>query len=896
MKTFLSLFIAGWLCVFYSLNAQSPKFPFQNIYHDNGKGTVLLSGDEVFHATKSGLMVFDTSGAFKRIYDESNVLPGNDIQALCMDSQENLWLSIRDNGVAKFDGHDWTFYDTTNGLSDMNIRDIMEMPSGDIWFGTYMNGICTWNGESWSYFTSEDFAISDERTWEFQVDELGNIWVYAFQHGFYVYDGQSWEYHNKSEEYSALPSNNFDAFHAAKDSSVWACFSILANNKYHHDTLGRYKNGQWEYLTDTLLGFRIEEILEDSHGNIYFMGNSEGVKYDGQQFTTFDYNGMEYVYGAYMQNDSTVWYLTSRELIKTSKGVANKHFYYGCPSAISGVEHSYKHKKLYVGSRVYGLGIFDGFQWKTLRYYNSPIDDQVFSLVMDGNDRLWAGTSKGIYILEDDSVVSFIPGETITATGNEIKHIFIDATDTVVLMDSVYKKSGGNWETLPVTGASQCIKGPGDTLYFAYWDNIGGVKKYHGGTVADLTPESDTIFGKYGRPYIAIGPDGYLWGGAGKGIARYKNGTWEHFHEDNSPLADNYTRAMASDKNGTLWIFNDEKINLVSSSMVWDSIAYDTINLTGNKVKSARFQDNGVFVPAVGGLHYSFYKNYVPEMVAKHVAIEEELENMAFLGPVVADSNLFTSYNVTMKGRHAHYFSIENNGLYALQPVDYETFGQDTLHLSFHLAREQGNLDTSIVVTILNINDNPPDIQETDFHQDYPFLPDTLLLGTLAATDADNIPGPLLFSIGRDTIAGMFSLNESTGDFFIISKDSTVADTHFVPVRVFDGLLSDTAIIKVIVNDTSTATGTGNDTNLIIMNLEEGLVQVFPNPARQIVRARLNGNYEYLTLTDLKGHVVHREKIVGNPVEIDVTKFPKGGYILRFYNARGITRKKLMIQ
>jgi len=894
VKTFLFLFITGWLCVFYPLHAQYPKFPFQNIYHYNGKGTVLLSGDEVFHATITGVRVFDTAGNFKRSYDHTNVLPESKISSIYIDSREHLWVGTRDKGLAKYDGSGWEYFDTSNVLSDMGIRGIMEMPNGDIWFGTEKSGICIWNGESWGYFTSEDFAISDERTWEFQVDELDNIWVYTYQHGFYVYDGQSWEYHNKSEEYSGLPSNNFDAFHAAKDSSVWACFSILENNKYHYDTLGRYKNGQWEYLTDTLLGFKIEEILEDSHGNIYFMGKAEGVKYDGQQFTTYDYNGLEHVYGAHMQNDSTIWYLTSRELIKTSKGAANKHFYYGCPSAISGVEHSYMHKKLYVGSRIFGLGIFDGFQWKNLRYYNSPIDDQVSAIALDNDDRLWAGTSQGIYILEDDSAISFIPLDTIHANVEKIKHIFIDSTDTIVSTDKdVYKKSGNDWENIPVKGASQCIKGPGDTLYF---DMIGGVKKYHGGTVTDLTPESDTIIYKYGIPYIAIGPDGHLWAGSTKGIARYKNGTWEHFHEDNSPLADNYTLAIASDKNGTLWVFNDKKINLVSSSMVWDSIAYDTINMVGIKVYDAHFQGNGVFVNCSDGLRYSFYKNYVPEMVVKDMTIEEELENMTFVGPVVADSNLFTSYNVTMEGKHAHYFSVENNGLHAVQPIDYETFGQDTLHLSFHLGHDEGSLDANIVVTILNINDNAPDIQGTDFQQDYPFLPDTLLLGTLTATDADNIPGPLLFSIGKDTITGMFSLNESTGEFFIINKDSTVADTHFVPVTVFDGLLSGTAVIKVVINDTTTASGQGNDTNLIIPRVEKGLVKVFPNPARQIVRARLNGNYEYLTLTDLQGHVVLREKIVGNQVEIDVSKFPKGGYILKFYNTRATMEKKLMIQ
>ncbi len=129
----------------------------------------------------------------------------------------------------------------------------------------------------------------------------------------------------------------------------------------------------------------------------------------------------------------------------------------------------------------------------------------------------------------------------------------------------------------------------------------------------------------------------------------------------------------------------------------------------------------------------------------------------------------------------------------------------------------------------------------------------------------------------------------------MINKDSTVADTHFVKVNVSDGLLSSTAIIQVIVNDTAYVE-TGNP-NRIVKNIRDHDLTFFPNPATHKINIRLHvQDYQFISLVNVKGNVVHHEKLTGNSVELDVSGFPKGIYILKLYNRHEAIEKILIIQ
>ncbi len=516
--------------------------------------------------------------------------------------------------------------------------------------------------------------------------------------------------------------------------------------------------------------------------------------------------------------------------------------------------------------------------------------NDVYTLSLDSQERVWAGTGQGIYIIEDDSIVSFIPNDTIGAGINKIDHILTDDSDTVICTNNyVYALKGGQWETISIFNADKCIKGPGDTLYFAVKREV---KKYHGGAITSLGPQSDTILYEYDSPDIAIGPDGHLWAGSWKGLARYNAGVWEHFTEGNSPLGNTTVEVIDTDKNGNLWVFNNKNINVIHPSMVWDSIDYDTTNMTG-QIKGTQFSGNGVFVYATSGLWFSFYKNYVPRMVADDVTIEEELENMSFVAPVIVDSSLFTKHDVEIKGAHAGYFCIKNNGLYISNPIDYETFGQDTLHLSFHLKLEQDTLDTGIVVTILNINDNAPIVNDSSFYIDYPFVADSILLGTIPATDKDGALNPLVFSVVDDS-TGIFSFSRGTADFYIL-HDTSIADTHYVNVTVSDGLFSSSAIMQVVVNDTSTIVDPG-DSNLVVNHHLENALTLFPNPAKHKVTIYNVDDYDYFSIINTMGNVLRREKITSGNLETDVSGLPPGLYILRFSNRHTAIEKKIIIQ
>src|ERR1041384_4582684 len=73
---------------------------------------------------------------------EGSGLPSSESYQTFQDSKGFIWIAT-DNGVVKYDGHEFVTYNTTNGLSDNTVFGFHEDYKGRIWFRTY-NGILSY--------------------------------------------------------------------------------------------------------------------------------------------------------------------------------------------------------------------------------------------------------------------------------------------------------------------------------------------------------------------------------------------------------------------------------------------------------------------------------------------------------------------------------------------------------------------------------------------------------------------------------------------------------------------------------------------------------------------------------------------------------------------------------
>jgi len=97
-----------------------------------------------FGASERGVLQFDGENEVAW-YTMDDGLPSNRINSIECDAANNIWVGT-DDGLAYFDGDQWTMWDIDSGLPVNEIRDISMAPNGDVWFATPSGLLCHESG------------------------------------------------------------------------------------------------------------------------------------------------------------------------------------------------------------------------------------------------------------------------------------------------------------------------------------------------------------------------------------------------------------------------------------------------------------------------------------------------------------------------------------------------------------------------------------------------------------------------------------------------------------------------------------------------------------------------------------------------------------------------------
>ena len=213
---------------------------------------------------------------------------GHNVNSSLQDKAGNLWFGTSGDGVYKYDGKSFTQFTTSNGLNSNSACPLAEDKSGKIWIGTD-NGVCLYDNNKFSKIQialPNDTLSSKYNVWSIMQDKSGKLW-FATSIGVYVYDGKS-----------------FSIFKVTED--IKYCTAkierILEDNAGNIWFGGRCHDGVYRYDGKSITYFKLKKLYEDSplrernwafpqlqdkNGNIWF-SNWDGVyRYDGKSFTTF---------------------------------------------------------------------------------------------------------------------------------------------------------------------------------------------------------------------------------------------------------------------------------------------------------------------------------------------------------------------------------------------------------------------------------------------------------------------------------------------------------------------------------------------------------------------------------------------------------------------------------
>ena len=159
-------------------------FQFTELFEDSQKNLWIgtQNGGLYKYISKTGKFEF---------YDTKNGLAGNWISAITEDRMQNIWvghwnLDKSMGGITRIGKDGMQVYNTYNGLHDNLIWCIREDAEGNMLIGTTDHGLDIFKGEQFTSITTSD-GLKNNQVWSILQDEKGQIW-FGTDEGITVYN------------------------------------------------------------------------------------------------------------------------------------------------------------------------------------------------------------------------------------------------------------------------------------------------------------------------------------------------------------------------------------------------------------------------------------------------------------------------------------------------------------------------------------------------------------------------------------------------------------------------------------------------------------------------------------------------------------------------------------
>lgn len=260
-------------------------------------------------ATATGLFRF-RSGRLSR-YTKQNGLSDDNITAILLDREENLWIGTWVGGLNCWrESHITTIPPGNDDALDA-VRPIYQDAEGDLWFGSMQQGLNRLHRGTIITYTARD-GLPDAQVSSLVGDREGNFWVGTWGGGLAKlrpWDkgrtgaGRALSVVVYTTATSGLPNDHVNALYVDRQGALWIGMS---------NGLTRFHNNVWTTFrpSDGLVHPDVRFITEDRQGALW-IGTTNGLSRfkDGRftNYTTGDGLSHNYVREVYEDADGVLW-------------------------------------------------------------------------------------------------------------------------------------------------------------------------------------------------------------------------------------------------------------------------------------------------------------------------------------------------------------------------------------------------------------------------------------------------------------------------------------------------------------------------------------------------------------------------------------------------------------
>jgi len=281
-------------------------------------------------------------------------IPANAIlNAIFIDSEDDLWIGTS-VGVARYDENrrKWKLFKHTDGLAEDTILSILEDKEGHLWFGT-LSGVSKFEPKCFQNFSADEKLVKrkvsygDVSVTSICEDRKGNLWFGTSFGGLSRYDGKEFQYFTED---NGLCSN------------------------------------------------RVNDVVEDSSGNLWIATDNGLCKYDGEQFQTIKQGGE--VLSVFAGSSGKIWFALSKDGAGWYDGtlhrISNRNRVFW-KNSVSIIEDNNGNVWAVHGNDAPGVTRYDGKNpTNFVQNKDGLLSNHVRTALADSKGNIWFGTKKGV--------------------------------------------------------------------------------------------------------------------------------------------------------------------------------------------------------------------------------------------------------------------------------------------------------------------------------------------------------------------------------------------------------------------------------------------------------------------------------------------------------------------
>lgn len=297
-------------------------------------------------------------------YSSSNSpLPFNTVRCIAIQNQFK-WFGT-DDGLARFDGVNWSVYTTENSpLLDDDIRAVCVENDTIVWIGTVQGGLYSFDGLNWENYNPTNSGLPDYLVRGIAIDTQNNIWC-ATSEGIAMFDHVNWY------TWDVLSHN------------------LLTNN-----------------ITSIAIGQQNEKFIGTINGGLnYFSSDNQLTFLSIVQSGLPDNSAL----GIVVDATNHPWFATPAQGLVYDQGFGGPWLRFNMsnsPLPTNGINAISidENQSIFMGTDSYGVLIKNGDNWLQYSTQNSDLpENHILSIATESTTVKWLGTyNSGVVRLEED--------------------------------------------------------------------------------------------------------------------------------------------------------------------------------------------------------------------------------------------------------------------------------------------------------------------------------------------------------------------------------------------------------------------------------------------------------------------------------------------------------------